>query len=259
VTGRRTCAFCANEATKLTGEHLWSDWIGRLFNENDYTFRRRDANGSLIANWGDTSIKTTAKVVCEKCNSGWMSELEGKAQQVMKEMIQRRTALVLTPKDIARIAAFGFEKSVIADRMYSKDSSFFDESILHRFSISLEIPVGVQMWLASFRGVYARNGVWTNTYYNPTLEPFRRGRFYVFTFGAGHLVLQVLGWRWREDEGSRFSAPTFRQNQIWDSASIVLWPRDTSINWAPPKYLSDDTIREFVDRWGVIDFGVPNT
>jgi hypothetical protein len=260
VTRRRRCAFCPNGAATLTAEHLWSDWIGRLFTEKDYTFRRRDSNGKLIGNWRDSSIKTTAKVVCGECNGGWMSKVEDKAQNTMKEMIQIGTARSLATNDIAAIAAFGFAKSVIADRMYSKGVPFFDGPALNRFSASLEIPLGVQMWLASFKGIYTRSGVWTTTYYNPTLEPFRRGRYYVFTLGAGHLVLQVLGWKWRESEGTILPSPTFRQNQIWDRASIALWPTEgTSINWPPPEYLMDDSVREFADRWGIVDLVVPST
>jgi hypothetical protein len=51
------CAFC-NRTAKLTGEHVWSDWLNSIFPPSTYFYRLK------------------AKIVCRACNNGWMSNLE---------------------------------------------------------------------------------------------------------------------------------------------------------------------------------------
>lgn len=74
----RACAFCGANA-RLSGEHIWSAWVGKLYGRptpRRFTFRQMDRDGRVVRTWRSRDIDMTAKVVCEGCNNGWMSDLE---------------------------------------------------------------------------------------------------------------------------------------------------------------------------------------
>lgn len=114
----KTCAFCPTVAT-LTGEHLFSDWTNRLYPSKRYAIHQRGETGDIIRTWKATSIDIKAKVVCNHCNNGWMSDLENNyARPVMTEMIVNGKRCSLQPNDLASIAVVklcevSFEPSLI--------------------------------------------------------------------------------------------------------------------------------------------------
>lgn len=67
-----TCLFC--DETKLTKEHIFPDWIVRLFDEqiesrhNLYTAFMERADGTKHS-WPAKDITHTRKLVCGPCNN----------------------------------------------------------------------------------------------------------------------------------------------------------------------------------------------
>jgi hypothetical protein len=130
-------------------------------------------------------------------------------------------------------------------------------SLLQRraFAATLTIPTGVQMWLASVarqRGIFA-------SYYFATKPGASRGfEFNVFTYGFGHLVIQVVAARWKKKANRRHaSPPILTQDPAWDSVSVPFWPSDgTPISWPPPQHLGDQIVNKFINRWAHLIRGV---
>ena len=149
----RKCAFCHSVAA-MSGEHIWSDWIGRLVEPDRrgaYTFRRVDKGGNTLSTWKSDKLDWTSRIVCESCNSTWMSDLENAVKPALSEILLGRP-VALGAKDLAALATSAFKTTVITDQLRSDRSPFFERSVRTRFRLSRRIPSNVQMWLAAFHG-----------------------------------------------------------------------------------------------------------
>src|SRR5579864_1815829 len=99
------CPFCGQPA-KLTREHVWSAWIGRLLGKSKYAFRQRDAHGNVVKEWKRPGLDLKPEVVCAQCNNGWMSKLENRAKAVMADMILKGKKVFLDSAKLETIAQF---------------------------------------------------------------------------------------------------------------------------------------------------------
>jgi hypothetical protein len=249
---REPCAFCPASAN-ITGEHLWSDWAGKMLGERRYTFTRKELDGSVLT-WKQDGLNSKANVVCDDCNNGWMSQLETKTKAVAGDMVCKCTPTILEDRDIATIAAFGFLKAVVADHMHENRPPFYTFEERQLFRRTLAVPSGVQMWLASMPVVH---GIFKQmTIYPPQNTP-RRFELNVFSYGLGHLVIQVAGCRWKKKAYRRHAAPpVLTQALEWYPHSIPFWPWDGNpVSWPAAGHLGHEDIDTFVQRWTNLERG----
>lgn len=249
---QRRCAFCPNEAITLTREHLWSAWIGDLVKSKAYNFRLYTEAGT-VKTWKQKQLDQSARVVCGDCNNGWMSELEAEVKTGFRDVIIYGSALSLLPSALTLLAAFSFKCAVIADQIRPPDDAFFYTShTRNRFRTTRRIPDGVQMWLGAFAGKYRSSGRFEGHYLSTgtTFTPFDHVQFHVFTYLAGHLVLQVVAPKWADVRRSGLPLPVISQERIWDTSAVQFWPLNGQpISFPPRHYLSPATIDRFVNRF----------
>jgi hypothetical protein len=90
----RRCLFCEADSP-LSREHVWPRWIATLLPEG-HRFSSRGTvgryDGQPRAKFGEVfesvdSCSWTARVVCDSCNSGWMSTLESAAQPILGPLL----------------------------------------------------------------------------------------------------------------------------------------------------------------------------
>ena len=61
-------------------------------------------------------------------------------------------------------------------------------------------------------------------------------------------ALEDMGW----DCVENLPALMLKPDAYWDQAVIRLWPSDGfPVSWPPPKYLNDERIKEFINRFTV--------
>jgi hypothetical protein len=145
----KECAFCPATA-KLSGEHLWSDWMNDLF-PGKKRFTSKNEKGEIIVDRISDNLDWKAKVVCEPCNNTWMSEIESKhAKPAMKDLIAGDLDIPVSQARARSIALFAFKTAVIFDHMKRDREPFFLRSVRHRFREHLAIPPQVRMWMARF-------------------------------------------------------------------------------------------------------------
>lgn len=250
----KACAFCGNDAVELSGEHIFSAWIDRLFDSAGYNWHFTDPDSRETIAWSQKNLNQKLKVVCAKCNNEWMSDLENDiAKPALTNMIRDGDPEILASKSQVSLATFAFKSAVVANHANLNGEPFFTPAARNRFRSSLELPPGVQMWVSAFQGIYKRSGVF-NSYYlvpNSPAKPWCDLEFYVFTFVAGHLAFQVLASKWSKLIRKGEPLPVFAQYPEWDVAAIPFWPRDNRpVSWPPPAYLSNDSVHEFIQRWG---------
>ena len=248
------CAFCSRDA-KLSGEHIWADWICELFPDQRVIFRKWVVGDTSIREWEAQSMDLKTKVVCKPCNEGWMSDLESKhAEPTTKSMILRDAAVALSTEHLTSIAISAFKTAVIGDHMQRNKLPFFSAQDRHTFASTLRTPFGFHVWIGCISAIDRNHGVFRRRYWNTPPERADGFKLYMSTWGIGRFITQTIAVRPNNDE-TLFHVG---QSEKWNSFAIPVWPmlaEPIVAEWPPPLYLGDDLLDEFCDRAETLRFG----
>lgn len=85
------CVFCGDTSRRLTGEHVFGNWISEFFRARyaqDFngTSRLLNADGTLTQ-YPMVPFQQEVRIVCQPCNGGWMRRLEEDVQPILKPMM----------------------------------------------------------------------------------------------------------------------------------------------------------------------------
>lgn len=252
----RRCVFCNRQAT-LTAEHLWSVWMGNLLQDEKHVIRRQFAGEPAIRSWVTNSLDITARVVCEDCNGGWMSDLESRhAQPAMTDLILSDARQDLTQERVHSIAAFAFKTAVIGHAMdrgrsLSFPNLIFSRANLRKFSHSLTIPNGIHVWVGCFSSNDLRNGLFRISY-GKTPPGIPNGfKLYACSFGIGRLIFQIVAAQWIKPRDRRtLIVPVFQQAAAWMPLSINIWPYvGRTLTWPPSRPIAPNDVVPFCIRF----------
>jgi hypothetical protein len=246
------CAFCSREAV-LTGEHLWSAWIGKALGKRKFTITRKEKDGTARS-WHRKDLNEKTNIACHNCNHGWMSDLETRTSTFLDSMILHCSDIELQPDQIEVLAQVTFKNAVVADHMHDNRPAFFTLTERRRFKESWTIPDGVQMWLAS---TPRQKGLFKCGYASTVIGTSNGFELNHFTYGAGHLVVQMTACKWKKKAHRRHLPPPYvTQNLLWNDVSVPFWPKHTKrTHWPPKKHLGDEVIDTFVERWANLQRG----
>lgn len=146
------------------------------------------------------------------------------------------------------LAAFAFEKAVVADYLHLKDEPFFRSADRYQFRESLNIPDGIQIWLAAYAG-RAPYRLYSVRHSEFDLHSRANLDLLPFTYVAGHLVIQLVAIKWQDKLSAR-PLPRVESDASFDSAAVQFWPPDGfPISWPPPQHFDDSTITTFAERF----------
>jgi hypothetical protein len=240
----RECAFCPATAN-LSGEHIWSDWMNALF-PGEKQFRNINERMEVAQTWSSSQLDWKAKVVCEPCNNGWMSNIESQhAQPAMTDLIAGKLDIPIPQSQANSIARFAFKTAVIVEHLKrDQPVRFFPRQVRHRFRETLEIPHNVRMWFAGFlpRG----KGRCVTLYYN--VPDFNNLELYVCNYVVGRLVFQVVAEK-RQSFLTLFPIPG------WEQVAVPFWPCiSPDFVWPSKTVLKTvGEFRAFAERWSRLD------
>ncbi len=147
----RTCLFC--QSGKLTREHIWPDWIVKLFPSGPRWRGGIDDSTGRRIRMTSTSLTHKAKCVCSTCNSGWMSDIEIASTRVLKPLIEgSRKRRVLTRKEQRRLAQWMTLRSMVLETQYPERNRYYTQSEREAFARnrSLDAVSNLHIWLADF-------------------------------------------------------------------------------------------------------------
>jgi hypothetical protein len=239
----KECAFCPDTAN-LTGEHIFSDWMNDLLPGRwDGTFTSADGSAK---NWSSVGLDLKAKVVCDRCNNGWMSDLEGQhAQPILTPLIEGKSRIPISQSAARSIAVFAFKTAVIIDHV-RKDKGrapFFSRRLRTAFRKHLEIPSAVQMWMCSYSPGIRRADYFAG-YYDGEMAFVGPLQLYICTYGIGGFAFQVLAAKQRV-------LGTYSQGGRFEKLAVPFWPQiPLGFIWPVPSGLrSVQEIIEFHGQW----------
>jgi hypothetical protein len=239
-----SCVFCG--ASPTTIEDLLPKWI-----------RRYLGNRATVSVLGDTGRGTTrtfkglayvwkAKVVCKKCNGGWMCDLETAASPILKRMFDEKLAISFAagPNDSRRLVAQWVLKTALMLQYVDPDPAI-PLAVYHDFFATREPPAHSLIFLARHEvqktpsGVVSVSSELTPT--DPTVH--FRGDLYGVTFFVKNVVMQLVGY-----VGDVPAGVGIYLNFPQTFAVYVqrLWPAGTLLEWTPPHSLDDAQLARFM-------------
>ena len=75
--------------------------------------------------------------------------------------------------------------------------------------------------------------------------------FFSYTYIMGNLALQLLAPRWKDVANWRRPLPVIVPDPVWQPMATRFWPlTGEDVAWPPSKYFGDDTIEQFIQRFG---------
>jgi hypothetical protein len=239
----KECAFCSDSA-KLTAEHITSQWMGKLF-PGRKAFKSTNRFGTE-KEWIAAGLDLTAKVVCDPCNTGWMSDIESEhAEPVMSPLMLGDIHAPFTKKEAHSLALFALKSAMVIDCAQRHREPFFSRRLRHAFRQHHFIPNTVRMWLVPYIPDRHRRFDFRISLTNKgELTPGYDLQLYICTFGLGALAFQVVAHK-------QLFFADFRPLPGFEDLAIPFWPDLLpGYVWPGLRCLhSFEHFKEFHNRW----------
>lgn len=248
----------------MTLEHLWGAWLAKEFGSTFETagFAERRGFDDIFETWPERPLAGAARLVCRKCNNGWMSALELAAKDRLLPMIHGNPVR-LRPQHQVAIASWAVLKALVQDRAHPGGSVVPQQDLadfhrqrqplwsmsvwLGRTQARIQDPDDGREFIASRRSSDLTHNV-TADWSAATHDTVRAGaRIYAHTLQLGDLIIEVLN-----------HAVAHRQTAVKPAAAACfrqIWPIRGRVEWPPAKPIDDLSIgwKQLSQYFGVID------
>jgi hypothetical protein len=247
---QKKCLFCPT--TKLSREHLWPHWICELFPRADYAHDITERSENRKHHKIQNSLTKRFPCVCEKCNNGWMSDVEQLAIPVLRPMILGNHPKQLRTHDQYVLATWLSLRFIIFDA-YSAASierEYFSSDERSCFAQHSDKPLlGSRVWLAVMASDWQGAAYLTQA----AVRPDKNIAAQISTCVIGHVVLQMFVAK--GDWESNFinqDNPYFNPKKLlvppWSHFASQIWPYRFVKTWPPSKKFSDAEFDAFSRR-----------
>ena len=205
---RPKCIFCGStggDGNCISGEHIWSSWSHqyvqfpgdfdkRYIQNND---RLGFVRGASEQSRPRSPLGTQIRVVCKKCNNGWMKTIEDKTRPFLKEIIAGNCS-VLSESEQIWLRKWLFLKAIISESLWNShamSNRLLTKRFARSFYLTQEVPEEVRIWASSHQGVHWQSAFRRySTVFSDTGNPLdlHGHNIQLFTFGCGNLISQVF-------------------------------------------------------------------
>lgn len=128
---KRACVFCLRPA-KMTSEHVWGDWLKSYIPRiaNKHTLHRQligrlgtRAASTLDIRAGSSPIHSSVRVVCEQCNTDWLSKIQQEAKPHLLPLVQGQTNHLIGVEAQTAIAKWATMATMTAEFIHGRFAS----------------------------------------------------------------------------------------------------------------------------------------
>lgn len=119
----RVCIFCHHEGQKLTREHVYPNWLSSLFNE-DIKSTNEVSSDNVDRVWQGRVFQHKLKLVCGKCNNGWMSTIEGQVKDLLTSLAFTHDGHTLSSDDQRKVALWVQKTILVMNRAVGTSADF---------------------------------------------------------------------------------------------------------------------------------------
>lgn len=234
----RTCIFCGG--TKMTREHIWPEWAAERAAHVGALQHR--SHGHLIGSdpfdrvYEQMPYQQKARVVCQACNTGWMSQLENAAKPYFETMLHGR-GRVIHEQAQRTLSAWAFKTCTVFVESQAKDKSVIPHEDRIYLREHRQPPGNVYVLMVAYDGTHPTIG---DSYgIDATTRDDRKLRSIWganITFGPvafhvfGSDVPQLL-------RAADITVPSVHQ----------IWPRAKPFSWTPTPCWNTQELRAMID------------
>lgn len=119
-----------------------------MFPQMQYSagLRLEPASGHSVEKiWTRNDITHKAKIVCSKCNNGWMNDIEAETSPILKPIIANpRGMRRLTKNNQSVLARWATLRTMVFDQI--RENTYYSQQELFAFSTSCRKPPGICMY-----------------------------------------------------------------------------------------------------------------
>lgn len=254
MTTYSTCVFCDQNDSKPSKEDVLPKWIAKEFPRTHWQITPIHAIPTYRAK-GNLGI--IAKAPCERCNNGWMSQLEDLARPILIALMHGTGPSMLSVEAQFIIARWFLKTVVMFDcHGHKVRECYFNSEERRALMKSISVPQNTLFFLGRYRGekdVIARETnlpiAFERATPNGNLSCLVRG--YAATFAIKHLSLQVFSMQRPPEEFTDIELGLSIPGN-WSDACIQIWPGEGDAKWPTPYYLDDEGFKLFTERWQTI-------
>jgi hypothetical protein len=238
----KPCAFCRRTDEKITNEHVFPNWISRLFG-HDPTGTAELVVGGSVKSFPAVVFQQKVRVVCKPCNEGWMNDLEKQVKVIMGPMMLDGQATELTPAVQGHLATWAVKTAMMMDYLHPSDRVIPEAQYDDFYRLRKPLP-GHIVWIAHRAKLEDETGrELMGSVLKQSLGEFRidptvqhdvpkwqeEGRnVYRVTFTIGHVVFQVFGHNL--PLGFQVALPpTYVVHCLWPDGQRMSWPASESV------------------------------
>lgn len=197
----KQCIFCGGG--KLSKEHFWSAWMAEYLPrypdgrrvEHYITFTKKfklSRPPEAQTRPGQTWTKKL-RVVCKKCNNGWMSVLENEAKPILLSLMASKPHILDVP--VLQLLSRWIAMKVMVVEFSKQNGAVSRREERRRFMQSQEIPENFRIWISQ-----CGQGGWESSFlrHAATLTPAGMvpenefNNVQTVAFGVGDLFIYVL-------------------------------------------------------------------
>ena len=243
-----TCEFCGDGGVEINKEHVWPSWLGTaiMADANAPQMRLERGGKTKMLEVGERVELQTRCACKDKCNGGWMSQLETKVKPFFEPMAVQGALTLLDQNRRSARAAWAIKTAMVYEFLNSNVVKFFTSEERRHVMTYVEPPAHIQIWIGDFLGPSRTHG--TPVYKTPAGSALAANA-YAVTFTAKRFLMQVLAVRdaqYRIEGG----APTM---DGWGENTILkIWPNQGGANimsWPPSTPITDDNLDAFENRF----------
>lgn len=241
----RKCLFCPSTADSK--EHAWPAWLLRFLDPeapSTLSMIRDPSHAEATIPFAPIEVRW----VCERCNRGWMSDLEASSKGALQEMMRGERTPINSMR-ASLIATWAMKSAMVWDAVRANQQRFYTPLECAYVREHRLPPSGVYVWVgcmepAILKYTHGRT-MWTSG-----RASLLEGAATTFVFG--HLIIQVLLVRKTDGDGQSrypYSEHNFRGAP---RCLAEIWPGDgTTVVWPPPQSVTAlDELEALACRFG---------
>ena len=241
------CIFCDNNSGSR--EHLWPQWI---HDRKDFgPIKMKRGNREIII----PDPKITVKAVCKKCNSGWMSNLEGANIPLVGAMMQD-ISIRLDRGQQETVAQWLTKMAFLVDwtRDDGRRKRFYTRDEGAAFAEDRTVPPRTRIWIGHIASSHLSTDGHDAARFAKTDEK-RLGTATTITLAVGHLAAQIMTDHLLPEYDNDDAPEKQPKSGPWEQKLIQIWSTEKEwVMWPPQHSFTNgglDGYGYLLDRWRV--------
>jgi hypothetical protein len=233
-----TCAFCGSTKRPRGREHVLAGWLSTIGLDDSPVEYHVGRLNRVARRWTSSPFTATVRAVCDDCNHGWMSSLEGVAKPVLTPLIHGESR-DLSADDQRLIAVWAFKTALVAMLSSSDEERARGYGVPPAEYVALYATRGnpqplpaSQFWIGYYAGQRPPGTIRVvPLVIEPDVAEPTVPSAYLITVVIEALMVQ----------GVRFTTEELYVDLATEPELPRIWPTQGTLAWPPDRRLDDET------------------